>query len=444
MTAPPNDTDLGVNQHYLDQVVATAAVRDVEASEDIVAGNGMKLLAKGSRVDPTVRDRLLNHKLNKPLEQCLVVADAITPESLLPTAEKLLDLHPFLRELCKGERSQSVTDSLAKVRLSPQLQSLFTFYTGQQDERIAHAVAAALLALGLARRVLPGDIEQHRLALLAGLLHDVGELYIDPMLLKKGTKVAPEQWRHIVSHPVVGHRVLRCMPGAGKAVAEAVLQHHERLDGFGYPSGLSAQALPLVGQVVAAAERLAGLMGSGGEPLTHASVAAKFMPGEFHPALSRTLEAASRAAGTGAMPPATASMEDLVPRMLRIALTMERFGQAREWIDECGAAGSPTLSALVTSNVRRMERIQQVFSSTGLAGPNPQAQLAQFEVLDDPLLHAEIASIVREVEWRLRELERDSLLHAGRLCPADDRIMCDVVARLKGQEVAARPAQATG
>ncbi|MFX8215154.1 HD domain-containing protein, partial [Acinetobacter baumannii] len=83
-----------------------------------------------------------------------------------------------------------------------------------------HAVGVALVAKALARRLLPGDVDQHRRIGLAGLLHDVGELYLDPGHLQRGAPLQAEQWRQIVSHPVIGHRVLRDLDGGAADLAE--------------------------------------------------------------------------------------------------------------------------------------------------------------------------------------------------------------------------------
>jgi hypothetical protein len=88
--------DEAVNPHFLDHVVATGATHDVQASEDIVARNGTKLLTKGARVNAALRDRLLDHKLRKPLEQCLEVVDGVVAERFGPIAERLLDSHGLL------------------------------------------------------------------------------------------------------------------------------------------------------------------------------------------------------------------------------------------------------------------------------------------------------------------------------------------------------------
>jgi hypothetical protein len=70
MTTTEDDSG-PANPHYVDHVVATAAARGIEACEHIVASNGTKLVAKGTRIDAQMRERLLQHKLSKPLEEYL-------------------------------------------------------------------------------------------------------------------------------------------------------------------------------------------------------------------------------------------------------------------------------------------------------------------------------------------------------------------------------------
>ncbi|HSC87637.1 MAG TPA: HD domain-containing phosphohydrolase, partial [Polyangiaceae bacterium] len=272
--AEPTDE---VNPHYLNHVVSTAQAHDVAVSEDILTGNGIKLLAKGARIDAGTRERLLRHKLAKPLEDCLEIVDGLIPARFGPVAAQLLERHPLLQALCAPERSRSIPESLAKLSLSTPMQSLLTVYAQQQEARVEHAVGVAALAMALARKLMPGEIERHRTLATAGLVHDIGELYIEPELVQKSTRLDALQWRHIAAHPLIAYRVLRDMVGAGGAVANAVLMHHERLDGFGYPSGLGGDEFTLDGQILAAAEWLMGMVESGVTPLLRASMAARLV-----------------------------------------------------------------------------------------------------------------------------------------------------------------------
>jgi hypothetical protein len=421
-----------VNPHYLDHVIRVSESRPVEASEDIVSQNGIKLLAKGAQINGKVRDRLLMHKLQKPLEDCIQVTEGVMPEAFGPLGEALLAQHPLLKSICAHDLYPSAPATLASLKLSVPVQSLLTVHAAHQGDRLKHTAGVAMLALALARRMLPGEPEMHRTLALAGLLHDVGELYIDPRYMRPGTPLDAQEWRHVASHPVIGERVLRSMPGAGREVARAVLHHHERLDGFGYPKGLQGAALPMTGQILAAAEWLMALIETSMTPLTRASVATRLIPGEF----SRELTAAIAAAAQADPLPATVvdpmPLESAIPRVIGIATTLQRFQQARPWIDERLAAAKPALRAVLTACLQRLLRIQTAFSSTGLDVHEPDALVAELAEQRDDALHVELMTVVGELEWRLRELERESLLRAGALAQADSAVIHELVDRLQG------------
>jgi HD-GYP domain-containing protein (c-di-GMP phosphodiesterase class II) len=428
-----DDASAEVNPHYLDHVIHVSESRPVEASEDIVSQNGIKLLARGAHINDRVRERLLMHKLQKPLEDCIQVTQGVMPESFGPIGETLFTQHPLLKALCAHDLYPSAPTTLATLKLSNPVQSLLTVYAEYQSDRLRHTAGVAMLALALARRLLPGESERHRMLALAGLLHDVGELYIDPAYLRPGTPLGPPEWRHVASHPVVGERVLRNMRGAGKDIASAVLHHHERLDGFGYPRGVQGRALPLNGQILAAAEWLMALIENSMTPMTRASVATRLIPGEFSRDLTEAITAAALADTSPA--PVVADpmpLESAIPRVVGIASTLERFHEARPWIDARIAAARPSLRAVLEAGLNRLLRIQTAFSSTGLDTHDPDALVAGLAAQRDPELQIELMTVVGELEWRLRELERESLLRAGLLLPAESAVMRELIDRLKG------------
>jgi len=427
-----------VNPHYLDHVIQVSESRCVEAAEDIVSQNGIKLLAKGAQINERVRERLLMHKLQKPLEDCIQVQQGVMPQSFGPMGEELLQQHPLLRALCAHDLYPAAPTTLATLKLSIPVQSLLTVYAEYQRGRLKHTAGVAMLALALGRRLLPGEAERHRMLALAGLLHDVGELYIDPEYMRPGTPLGPKEWRHVASHPVVAERVLRNMPGAGKEVASTVLHHHERLDGFGYPRGVQGAALPLNGQILAAAEWLMGLIESSMTPLTRASVAARLIPGEFSRELTEAITAAALNDASPAPPVADPMpLESAIPRVVGIASVLERFRETRPWIDACIATASPSLRAVLEAGSNRLLRIQTAFSSTGLDSHDPDALVASLAAQRDPEVHAELMTVVGELEWRLRELERESLLRAGLLPGKDCAVMDELFRRLRGERTAA-------
>ena len=239
------DASDAANPHLVDHL--SAADHRFEAGEDIYAGNGIKLLSKGAPIGASARERLSNHKLRNPIEQSLRAVDGVTPTCFGPLAEELLVAHPELAALCRTERGPGIVQVLTGLRLSEPVQCLLTLQGELAGDRIRHAVGVAMLALALARKLAPNDTSLRLNLALAGLLHDIGELYIDPQCLRRAGRLPPAQWRQIAAHPTIGHRVLRSLEGAGKDVADAVLLHHERLNGSGYPRRIAGAQFPLHG-----------------------------------------------------------------------------------------------------------------------------------------------------------------------------------------------------
>lgn len=432
-------TPQGVNPHYLDNVVAATQHHEVEASEDIVSGTGIKLLAKGARIEGHVRDRLLQHKLSKPLESSMQVTDGITPADCEQVAQTLLDKHPLLRALCASGRARPVPASLGGLTLTGPVQSLLTVYAEREPGRLEHTVGVAMLALSLGRRLLPGNIDLHRVLATAGLLHDVGELYIDPVYLAKGKRLEAEEWRHIVTHPVIGHHVLHDLEGAGPAIANLVLLHHERLDGFGYPRRIAGEAFTPDGQVLAAAEWLMALAESGLSPMMRAGMATRLVPGEFSNALLEAVSAAAREAPDAPVALDTATpLEEAVPRVVRLAGTLRRYRESAAWTEQRMAEATPELRSVLEAGQLRMRRIQSTFSSAGLDAHSPELLLGELAALNDPLVYSEVMTLVGEMEWRLRELEREHRVRAETLTVPERAVIDAVIDRLKG----ARPPKA--
>ncbi len=88
---------------------------------------------------------------------------------------------------------------------------------------------------------------------LAGLMHDIGKLAIPSMLLTKPTRLDPLEFELIKRHSVIGYDILKDIPFPWP-LATFVRQHHERLDGTGYPDKLSGDAIHLEAQLLSIAD----------------------------------------------------------------------------------------------------------------------------------------------------------------------------------------------
>jgi putative nucleotidyltransferase with HDIG domain len=134
----------------------------------------------------------------------------------------------------------------ATIRALVQAVDIKDRYTRGHSERVGRASMLIARELGM-------DEERTEALRFAGILHDVGKLGVPTRLLRKEGPLSPEERRIIELHPEYGHEMVRGIGFLGEA-RSAILHHHERLDGSGYPYGLSGAEIPVFARVVAVAD----------------------------------------------------------------------------------------------------------------------------------------------------------------------------------------------
>jgi putative nucleotidyltransferase with HDIG domain len=122
-----------------------------------------------------------------------------------------------------------------------------------RDQRAArHAAAVARFARDIAKAVGMSEADCE-LAHTAGLLHDIGHFALSDRVAERGRTLTEEDWAAIQRHPELGADMLRDL-GMYGPVAEIVLTHHERIDGRGYPHGLTGDQIPDIAKIISVAE----------------------------------------------------------------------------------------------------------------------------------------------------------------------------------------------
>lgn len=114
-----------------------------------------------------------------------------------------------------------------------------------------HVHRVSDLAVNLGLGIGLGDIDLDRLA-LAGVLHDVGKIHLDPGILGKPGPLDESERELMNRHPELGFAMTRNRLDPG--VAEAILYHHERYDGRGYPFGLAGEEIPILSRIILVAD----------------------------------------------------------------------------------------------------------------------------------------------------------------------------------------------
>ncbi|MGI8650006.1 MAG: HD domain-containing phosphohydrolase [Rubrobacter sp.] len=95
--------------------------------------------------------------------------------------------------------------------------------------------------------------------IFGSLLHDVGKIGISESILLKPAALTPEERTIVELHPRIGYHLVRRVP-ALRATAPAILHHHERYDGDGYPSGLRGEEIPLESRIISVADSFSAMV----------------------------------------------------------------------------------------------------------------------------------------------------------------------------------------
>jgi diguanylate cyclase (GGDEF)-like protein/putative nucleotidyltransferase with HDIG domain len=114
---------------------------------------------------------------------------------------------------------------------------------GSHSYRMIHLAEETGRGLGLA-------CEDLFLIRLGALLHDIGKLGVPDAVLNKAGPLNEDEWELMHKHPLIGARILGEVGGAFQVLAQIVMAHHERWDGYGYPRGLKKQEIPLVARIL--------------------------------------------------------------------------------------------------------------------------------------------------------------------------------------------------
>ncbi|MFH1594826.1 MAG: HD domain-containing phosphohydrolase, partial [Pseudomonadota bacterium] len=119
-------------------------------------------------------------------------------------------------------------------------------YTAGHQQRVAHLAGAISQEMGLSQEQCGG-------MQVLGLLHDIGKMVVPAEILSKPGKLSEMEINLIKAHPQVGYDILGDLEFHWP-IARAVLQHHERLDGSGYPQGLTGPDIILCARILAVAD----------------------------------------------------------------------------------------------------------------------------------------------------------------------------------------------
>lgn len=124
---------------------------------------------------------------------------------------------------------------------------------GTDDYTYQHSVNVGILA-GIIGRWMKMDNESLQTLVLAGIMHDIGKAKIPDVILNKPGKLTASEFEIMKQHTVEGYKMLSTIPETPEAVVMSALQHHERIDGSGYPLGITAERIHDFSKIIAVAD----------------------------------------------------------------------------------------------------------------------------------------------------------------------------------------------
>lgn len=412
-TAASKKADAGfriVNPHCLGRIVELSETHQVIAASDIHDESGNKLWARGSPVSRDLHDKLLRRSLARPLESSLSVAGGATMENIVGDALAKIGENAVFSALAGSSGARGLLRDMQNLSLPGPVKLLLTSARENKQGSYAHGLAAMIVSAGLASRLQLGALDANML-IMAAMVHDIGEIYINPEYLNANQPLAPAAWKHVASHPCVGHAFVSEFTTFPAAVAACVLHHHERLDGSGYPFQLRARELDRLSTILAVADAVSAIVLRGGCGMRkRLEVALRIVPEEFD---RNSVSAVNLALRNIPDDTCDAGQGNCVKRVLPM---LDHLAATRAAAEALLATGkSPAVAAAADYALAILGHIEKSLRATGVF------DLTQLATIDkDPQVVSEICLIVPEVSWRLINLARNLYLHIEKSGNSDD------------------------
>jgi HD-GYP domain-containing protein (c-di-GMP phosphodiesterase class II) len=242
-------------------------IGDVLAQDIYRAGDRNSLIPENTIISETIKNRLLSYDI----EKISVYRDDNTTTLFTPNNGKRLDVfkkeytramnsaRELLTDVMIGkplerDKTETIVESLfAHAEENYSLVSCLITIKDMDNYLYTHSVNVSVYALIMAKWMhMSNDMIKD--VVRAGLLHDFGKSKIPPAILNKKEQLTPLEHEIIRQHPAIGYNVIKDLPWLSTDVKEAVLAHHEREDGNGYPYGLRAKDIPKYAKIVAIAD----------------------------------------------------------------------------------------------------------------------------------------------------------------------------------------------
>lgn len=237
---------------WKDSVLKFTEILKKECREiDIITKEGrdkfVVVLPGANKADTDKIVQNIKTSVNKETEKNAIFSAAIGYETKEDIADDINDVYEQAKNNMYKDKllmSDDVRDG--------NIQTIINALYGINDLEQGHANNVSIISEKIATALGFTKYETEQIK-TAALLHDVGNISIDPVILTKQEKYTEEEWEILKKHPEAGYRILSTS-GIYKHIAKYVLEHHERWDGEGYPKKLKGEEISLPARIIAIAD----------------------------------------------------------------------------------------------------------------------------------------------------------------------------------------------
>ena len=245
-------------KHYVAHLTEVSANNKIVLTEDVYNERGVLVVKKGVEVDKVFAQKIAKHKLLKPLDNTIALTSTLNHRTSFEFFTSHLDDMSLSEIVRHNGMYNDALDAFHLITRYPMITQKLTVLAERMPDVFARSLLTSVLALGLCKE-LKLSVEITENVFLANIISDVGLLHIDPLIVNKQGQYNSQEWKMMQGHVVIARHFADMVPDLPKPVGRAVLEHHERPDGFGYPFSRNGSQLGLEGRIVAMVDKVSAI-----------------------------------------------------------------------------------------------------------------------------------------------------------------------------------------